>query len=321
MYTTKEAIAKNTTIEDILSRVTEMDIYKKYLGDFAIGRIYKSPFRDDKNPSFGVFRGRDGHLLFKDHGSGVCGGIVKFVGELYSLAHYSDIIEKLCNDMNISSRVLLPKHARKPIPQAPLETVIGVVKQDYTQQDKDYWGRFGITIKTLRKFKVSSIKYYLCNGIVKGIYKPENPMYAYHVYDKFKIYRPLGSKYTKWRNNLTEFDIQGYEQLPKNGDLLLITKSLKDIMTLHEMGYTAISPSSESTFIPQAALDDVLKRFKRVIILFDRDAAGVRQSRLESLKTGLRAMFVHKKFKAKDISDAVEANGMEVIKTWLNNTL
>lgn len=49
-------------------------------------------------------------------------------------------------------------------------------------------------------------------------------MYAYKVYNHFKIYKPLADKYTKWRNNLTEYDIQGYKQLPKKGDILIITK-------------------------------------------------------------------------------------------------
>ena len=47
-------------------------------------------------------------------------------------------------------------------------------------------------------------------------------MYAYKVYNNFKIYRPLADKYTKWRNNLTDYDIQGYEQLPQKGDILFI---------------------------------------------------------------------------------------------------
>ena len=49
-------------------------------------------------------------------------------------------------------------------------------------------------------------------------------MYAYKVYNNFKIYRPLADKYTKWRKNLTDYDIQGYEQLPQKGDILFITK-------------------------------------------------------------------------------------------------
>lgn len=92
-------------------------------------------------------------------------------------------------------------------------------------------------------------------------------MYAYKVYNNFKIYRPLADKYHKWRNNLTEYDIQGYKQLPEKGDILIITKSLKDVMCLCKMGIPAVSPASESTFIPNIALEELKKRFKRIIIL------------------------------------------------------
>ena len=142
-------------------------------------------------------------------------------------------------------------------------------------------------------------------------------MYAYKVYNNFKIYRPFADKYTKWRNNLTEYDIQGYAQLPSKGDTLIITKSMKDVMCLYEMGIPAISPSSESTFIPNDILEGLKKRFKRIIILFDRDNAGVKYLRKMSLKTGLEGLLVHKKFKAKDISDGIKANSFEEIKEWL----
>ena len=84
-------------------------------------------------------------------------------------------------------------------------------------------------------------------------------MYAYKVFDKFKIYRPLASKYTKWRTNLTTSDVQGLAQIPEKGDLLIITKSLKDVMVLYEMGYTAISAASETTFIPEDIISGLKK--------------------------------------------------------------
>lgn len=306
------------TLEYILSKVTEYDIYARYIGQFKIGFIYNSPFREDKNPSFGIFRSRkSGKLLFKDHGNGECGDVIKFV-ELYTgLTNYNDILNHIVTDMSITNNTKL-----KSIKQyESKDTVIGVVRQDWTDVDKQYWSQFGITKETLIKFNVSSIKYYLCDGIVKGIYKNENPMYAYKVYDHFKIYRPLADKYTKWRNNLTPYDIQGYEQLPEKGDLLIITKSLKDVMCLYEMGYIAISPSSESTFIPDKALKQLKKRFKRILICFDRDIPGVKNMRKISLKTGLKGFLVCKKFHSKDISDAVKLNGFEVIKNWLKETL
>ena len=143
-------------------------------------------------------------------------------------------------------------------------------------------------------------------------------MYAYKVYNHFKIYRPLGDKYTKWRNDLEEYDIQGFKQLPKTGDLLIITKSLKDVMCFYEMGYNAISPASESTWLPDIALEDVKKRFKRIILMFDRDITGIKYLRKISLKTGLEPLLVNKKFKAKDISDAIRNNGFDEVKDWFD---
>lgn len=318
MYNTKKAKEHNITLEFILSIVSEYDIYERYLGKFKVGLIYNSPFRKDKNPSFGVYRGRNGNLMFKDHGTNLCGDIIKFVGLIKGITDFNDIVVQIGKDLNIHNTTVRKVTKEEPIQE---DTIIGIVKQQYTDTDIVFWNKFGISLLTLEKFNVYSIKYYLCNGIVKGIYKDNNPMYAYQVYDKFKIYRPLGDKFTKWRNNLTEYDIQGYAQLPKSGQLLFITKSLKDVMTLYEMGYSAVSPSSESTFIPDIALQDLKKRFKRIIIVFDRDIAGMKNSRLQSRKTGLEAMFVHKRYKSKDISDAVALWGQTEIKNWLYNSI
>lgn len=307
------------TLDYILSKVTEYDIYARYLGQFKVGFIYNSPFRKDKNPSFGIFRSKKtGKLLFKDHGNGECGDVIKFV-ELYTgITNYNDLLNQIVKDMQITNNTVL--HSNKEVEKST-ETVIGVVRQDWTDIDKQYWSQFGISLKTLKKFGVSSIKYYLCDGVVKGVYKENNPMYAYKVYDRFKIYRPLADKYTKWRNNLTPYDIQGYEQLPKKGDLLIITKSMKDVMCLYEMGYTAISPASESTFLTPDVIDALKLRFKRILICFDRDPSGYRNSIKLYNKTKIKPFFIHKKFKAKDISDAVKKNSFIQVKEWLNYEL
>jgi DNA primase len=308
-------IPTDITLDYILSKVSEYDIYAHYLGQFKVGAIYNSPFRKDKNPSFGIYYSkRTKQLLFKDHGTGECGNIVKFVSLYTGLTNYNDILKDIVKQLNITTDTKLDS-SKQYIPSS--ETVIGIVRQKFTPTDINYWSQFNISEKTLKKFNVNSIKYYLCNGIVKGIYEEDNPMYAYKVYNNFKIYRPLANKYTKWRNNLTEYDIQGYAQLPSKGDTLIITKSMKDVMCLYEMGIPAISPSSESTFIPNDILEGLKKRFKRIIILFDRDNAGVKYLRKMSLKTGLEGLLVHKKFKAKDISDAIKANSFEEIKEWL----
>ena len=307
------------TLEWILSRVTEYEIYSHYLGQFKVGAIYNSPFRKDKNPSFGIYYSKKANkLLFKDHGTGDCGGIVKFVSLMTGKTDYNEILEDIVSKLSITSKTKLDS-TKQYIPTG--DTVIGIVRQPWTLADIGYWSMFHISQKTLEKFNVNSIKYYLCNGIVKGVYSDTNPMYAYKVFNNFKIYRPLADKYHKWRNNLTQDDIQGYQQLPKKGNILIITKSLKDVMCLYEMGIPAISPSSESTWISDTALEALKKRFKRILVCFDRDGPGIRNLRKISLKTGLEPILVNKQFKAKDISDAIKLNGFETIKQWLENEL
>lgn len=178
MYDSRRANkAKAITLDYILSRVSEYDIYARYLGQFKIGYIYNSPFREDKNPSFGIFQSKKtGKLLFKDHGNGLCGDVIKFVQEFTGITNYNDTLNQIVKDLNIKNDTVL-KSTKEQKPTE--ETVIGVVRQDFTETDKNYWSQFHISINTLKLYNVNSIKYYLCNGIVKGIYKDENPMYAY----------------------------------------------------------------------------------------------------------------------------------------------
>ena len=67
---------------------------------------------------------------------------------------------------------------------------------------------------------------------------------------------------TNWRAN----KIQGAKQMPKNGDLLIIQKSMKDVMCLYELGITAIAPNSENLFLSDKQLEAVKNRFKRIIV-------------------------------------------------------
>ena len=97
MYDSKRVKEKkDINLEYIFSKVTDYDIYAKYLGQFKVGYIYNSPFRVDKNPSFGIFKSKkSGKLLFKDHGSGECGDVIKFV-ELYTgITNYQDILKQI----------------------------------------------------------------------------------------------------------------------------------------------------------------------------------------------------------------------------------
>ena len=321
MYSTRTAITMS--LKDLLDKLTDYDIYSYYVGQFKIGKLFNSPLRsDDKNPSFAIFKGMNGGLFFKDHGSGEGGNAIKFV-KLYKNINTKDELERellrIVRKMNPNSGNAIRTYSYS-VDSGP--TDIGIVRQPFTDVDKRYWKQFHISIDTLRKFQVFSIKYFLCNRVVRGTYKETSPMYAYKVDDKFKIYRPLASKYTKWRTNLTNRNVQGLSELPvEGGNLLIITKSLKDVMCLYEMGFNAIAASSETTFIPDDILDSLRHKWKNVIILYDRDKTGMLESRKYSKQYKLDALFVHKRFKAKDVSDAVKDNSYNEVKQWLTQTL
>ena len=147
------------TLDYILSKVTEYDIYAHYLGQFKVGAIYNSPFRKDKNPSFGVYYSkRTKQLLFKDHGTGECGNVIKFVSLFTGITNYNDILKDIIKQLHITPDTTLD-NSKQYIPST--DTVIGVVRQDFTSTDINYWQQFNISKETLKKFNVNSIKFML----------------------------------------------------------------------------------------------------------------------------------------------------------------
>ena len=310
------------SLKDLLDKLNDYDIYSYYVGQFKIGKLFNSPLRsDDKNPSFNIFKGNGGGLFFKDHGSGEGGNAIKFVKLIKNIQTRDELERELL-------RIVRKMNPNQQYVQRTYSTVnsgstdIGIVRQPFTDVDKKYWKQFHISIDTLKLFQVFSIKYFLCNRVVRGTYKESSPMYAYKVIDKFKIYRPLASKYTKWRTNLTNRDVQGLAEIPKEGgNLLIITKSLKDVMCLYEMGFNAIAASSETTFIPDDILQSLRSKWNHIVIIYDRDKTGMLEARKYSKQYRLDAIFVHKKFKAKDISDAIRDNSFIDVKNWLTKTL
>jgi len=321
MYSTKTAITMS--LRDLLDKLDDYTIYSYYLGSFKPKTLMNSPLRpDDKIPSFAIFPSKTGDLLFKDHGTGEAGNALKFIKLYRGITTREELERELLRIVKQSGGKTSSAATVTHTYTTSEYTDIGIVRQPFTEVDKKYWKQFHISIDTLKKFNVFSIKYFLCNRVVRGTYKEDSPMYAYKVYDRFKIYRPLASKYTKWRTNLTNRHVQGLAELPQEGgDLLIITKSLKDVMCLYEMGFNAIAASSETTFIPEDILQSLRSKWKHIVILYDRDAAGMQNARKYSRQYKFDAIFVHKKFKAKDVSDAVKLNSFFEVKEWLTKTV
>jgi len=308
---------KTITLEDILNRLTEYDIYAYYLGaNFKIGIPFSSPFRRDDNPSFGIFRSRNGPLLYKDQGTGDTGNCVSFVQKLlgypttrrgYIMALeqiYNDIIEHRGNGHNLP-KFLLNSRVGKSTTNAN-KTQMSVKRREWSDADVEYWGSFYIPKDTLTKFEVSPVQYVFMDDIIIWTHEVDNPIYVYKIYNSLKIYRPFAKSHNKWLSACTKYDIQGLEQLPPKGDLLVVTKSLKDVMVLHELNYPAIAPHGENHEFPNNIMYDLKRRFKRIIVLYDWDKAGIQGARKLAKEYKLSLAFIPQEHAVKDISDYVK---------------
>lgn len=208
---------------------------------------------------------------------------------------------------------------RDEIPTEPKASVeIKIKWMDFLPHDK-YWDDYHIKESTLRYFDtVPALKCWMTDyryglGLFhKFTYR--DPMYAYlwPGTEKMQIYRPLANKRLKWRTNTNRSFIHGYRQLPAKGDLLIITKSRKDVMSLFELGYTSISPVSEGTILTEEQIEKLKDRFNTICVLYDNDEPGIKYSQTLSKKYKLDNIILPDIF-PKDVSDTVKYMGRDSI--------
>lgn len=326
MYTTKGY--SKLTKEEILLRITPIDIFNYYIDNFkSTSKSFCSELRVDKNPSCRIKIYNNGKTIYKDFGNKATFDCFSYVQAKYNV-NYLEALKIINNDFNLGldgvpniapSPVLLgisPKKEEKIEERTPIH----IKRRKWNNYiDKEYWGSYHITCEILNKFNV-----YPCSHIwiKKYMFKVSNnnPAYAYKLTNNiFKILSPFSSKEFKWVSNTTEYDIQGYNQLPKFGDLLVITKSLKDVMVLYLLGYTAIAPQNEQINIPDEIMTELKNRFKKIILFYDDDPAGNMGRELICSTYNISSVIL--KGESKDISDYIKNNGIEKTKILLKELL
>ncbi len=310
--------------EDLLKYYSEYDIIKFYIGDFKLGETFRSPIRKgDDYPSFNIFYSkRHNCLLFKDF-AGKRGDFVILIQELLGIPSYNETIQRIAQDLDCLGSRKITKKPIKLEKESKVEYNIQITVRDWEQRDFDYWKQYGISLPTLKLFNVVPISGYYHNHY----YITTNDIaYAYLEYkDKiltYKIYRPTAHKHKKWRNNNPFGVHQGYRQLPNTDDILIITKSLKDVMAIYEnLSIPSIGVQSETCFIKQSVIDEYKFRFDRVITLFDRDKQGIEQAASYEKLYDIPSIFIPEKYEVKDFSDLIKQvgkyNAVETLKNLL----
>jgi hypothetical protein len=305
------------TKEDILQHVTQEEVFGFYMGeDIKDLGVFHSPLREDNIPSFALYfhKHNSNTLMFKDFATNDCGDFVVLVMKMFNL-NYSNALLKIAYDFKLGDFNV--KADKQEITYTNIKqkkrVELGVKLRDWTTKDKKFWTSFGITKSTLQKFNVYPISYVFYNQTAVRTHE-----YAYvYVEQKddvvsYKIYQPYESKTKKWINNANYSVHQGYRQLPESGELLIVTKSLKDVMSIHDcLGIPAIGLQSESVMIKPTVMDEYKERFGKVICLFDNDEAGIKLTQEFSKVFGIPYILVPDEYNVTDFSDLVQSQGKD----------
>ncbi len=305
------------TREDILKHITQEEIFSFYLGeDINSLGVFHSPLREDNIPSFALYfhKHHRNILMFKDFATQDCGDFVVLVMKMFNV-DYPIALKKIAYDLKLANfNIDLTKQTVNYTRIVDKESVkLGIKSRAWLVKDKNYWSSFGIKKSTLEKFNVHPVDYIFYNDTAV---KAAEYAYAYvELKDNrvsYKIYQPFESKLKKWINNANYSVHQGYTQLPSKGKLLIITKSLKDVMSIHDcLGISAIGLQSESVLMKDSVMDEYKSRFSKVICLFDNDAAGIKLSENFTNKYNIPHFFVPELPGVTDFSDLVKKLGIK----------
>ena len=324
------------TKEYILYALGEEVIFERYLG-----------FRPDNNKHYNTLRANDknaGCYFYHDGRKWrFCDPAMGFKEDCFGIVstRYGCNFTKACqivaNDFNLSSTQGIVSRDREMgtrcfagesnIQKERKPAKIICHSRSFSVNDLNYWKQFNVDASLLERYDVRSVHSYFIFGKNDCYHRVKDfdLCYSYHVNGFIKVYRPY-DEYYKWFGNLPKRYYQGYAQLPQTADLLVITKSLKDVMALASINIAAIAPASESSIISDNACGIFRERFGRIVSLYDFDFAGVSGAQRMKRKFGIKPLFLtngrfgSKDYKAKDFSDLVKRHGMQNLEEFISDT-
>ena len=310
----KFTIEPKITKEFLLSKNSEETYMSYYLGIPVQKGLFRSPLRDDRHNTCSFFRGQSGNLYFKDFATGKCLTFEGVVMEKYGCTYHA-ALKIIARDFGYikDSNIKLGSNIKPIIKAQPKfenekETCIQVEIKDFSESELKWWSSFGISEKTLNKYKIFSVKTVFLNGNLFAQSSQHSPIFGYYFgkkgnIEQWRIYFPKRKEF-RFIGNVSTKTIQGYKQLPDEGKLLVITKSMKDVCLLSTLGIPAVAPNSETQFVNDKLLQELKERFKNIILLYDNDLPGVRaMNKIRKQHHGLIVCMIPRKYKAKDISD------------------
>ncbi len=317
--------------EELFKLVGQENIMNRFFGqEVREGKMYKNPFRSvlglKEDSSAGCFfkYSSSGVLLFYDLATDKnwfdCIDIAVLATGVKK-PHIYDVIwdEVHKNNLNVIRDHSYENFVVKQKKVEPKD--IRVMLTNFELSDYEYWNQFNINPMILNFFDVRKVKRVWIDKVLWKVSTEKQPIYRYKEKNRFKIYRPFADKKSKFRNNFGNY-LDGWNQLPICGDVVLITSSRKDVMSLYSLGFTSVSPTAESRVISKNALNLLKSRFKFVIPYMNNDETGLKMTAKYEEVYGLKGIY-NPLNEPKDPSDWIkkEKNDLEKIINYINGEI
>lgn len=309
-----------------------LNVFSHYLGfEVNLHRNFRSPFYEDKRASCHIYYDRETSVYkFYDHGNPTyCGDCFWFVATLMGLnvkSNFPEVIEAIVQRLGLH---LVDRRDGSSVQQQASNSKHSLQNGLHTQRTEErpyefelqpfdddllnYWSHYGIFEDTLRLFRVRSLKCYKSVSSEGKPFElhstPSEPIFAYVGCGYVKIYRPHSAKLRfLYGGRMPNPYCFGMEQLPTKGDMLFITGGEKDVLSLSAHGFHAICFNSETAQIPESIIESLSLRFRHIILLYDADETGIRESNRQAEQlSDYKVLLLHLPLSGskteKDISD------------------
>lgn len=314
----------------LLNKFSEETYMEYYLGIKVKKGLFKSPLRRDNNPTCSFYRNAKKELIFKDFNGSFYGNFVDVVMYKYNL-NYHQALRTIANDFGFIKNNNIIKHKgiinnNTSVFKDTGSANIQVEIKDFTEKELNWWSNYGISKDILKKYKVYSCKTIFLNGNVFNININNQLIFGYYGgkqngNELWRIYFPNRTTF-RFLTNWPAKKIQGFNQLPEKGKLLIITKSMKDTMCLNSLKLCACAPNSENLFVSDNILNNLKSRFKYIVVFYDNDLPGIHNmNKIKRNHRDLIYFYIPRKYKAKDISDFRKKYGRYKTVQFINNII
>ena len=321
---------KNYTREEIEAKLGCLNLWEFYLGEPI--KLYKkiiSPVRSESDSlSAGFFGLPDGTVLLKDFKTGKIWNIWSFIKYKYS-CDLNTALLRVLSDFKVSQyhftekvSVMASNEVLEGFKKRAGYCQIRVKRKRFSQKELNFWQEYHISKETLEFFNISALQTYWIikdKDYLEYNRKPDELMFLISFGNaRYKIYRPFSGKNKKWFTNVGQDVLQGMDQLEWVGETLILTKGIKELCILRELGLQTVALQGETSYPSEDIIKGLQRRFTNVYSLMDQDSIGLTaglyfQKKYNILPIGFTGH--------KDLADYCKNEGLEGTKLMINKQI